>query len=183
MRRTLDDSLFAAVGLAILLAASCAAQEGGGASQTAEEASRELARLSVELGALDAALDRATGWTWAASSDAVVLELGREPSEEEQARARAVLRQVIGEFLTPALWEESVARVYAEHFSAAELNEMVRFYGSPVGRKVLSLETRLSDEVDDRIGESLGGETLEAFIARVDEALGAELGLSEGQGS
>lgn len=169
--------------LSVLLAAGCASPDGGGPSRTAEEAAGELARLSVELGSLDDALDRAADWTWGATLDAVVLELGREPSEDEQSRGRAVLREVIGEFVTPDLWQESVARVYAEHFTAAELNEMVRFYGSPVGRKVLSLESDLTDEVDDLFDEALGGESLEAFIARVDEALGAELGLGAGQGS
>ena len=75
------------------------------------------------------------------------------------------------------------ARVYGERFTATELNEMIRFYGSPTGRKVLSLENELTDEVDGRIGEALGGERLEKFIARVDQALGTEFGLGAGQGS
>jgi hypothetical protein len=183
MRRNLKDPRLAVIGLSILLAASCAAQDGASPSRTAEEAAQELARLSVELGSLDSALDRAADWTWGASLDSIVLALGREPTEDEQVRGLAVLREVIGEFVTPELWEQSVTRVYGEQFTAAELNEMVRFYGSPVGRKVLSLENQLTDEVDDLIGEALAGDPLESFIARVDEALGAELGLGGGEGS
>ena len=111
------------------------------------------------------------------------MKLGREPSEEENDRGRAILREVLAGFLTPELWEKSITRVYTDRFTAAELNEMVRFYGSPVGRKVLSLEGEVTDAVDDEIGKALGEERLEEFIARVDEALRAEFGFGDGQGS
>jgi hypothetical protein len=171
------------MGLSILLAVGCASQDGAGPSRTADEAAQELARLSIELGSRDGALDRAADWTWSASTDALTLELGREPTEDENVRGRAILREVIGEFLTPDLWKESIARVYAERFTATELNEMVRFYASPVGRKVLTLEDEITDEVDDAFGEALGEARLEELITRIDEALGAELGLGGGQGS
>jgi hypothetical protein len=183
MRRIAQDRRTTIIGLSMLLALSCASQDGAGPSRTAEESAAELARLSVELGSLDDALDRAADWAWGATVDAITLELGREPTEEERTRGRDILRGVIAEFVTPELWKESVARVYAEHFTAGELNEMIRFYDSPVGRKVLSLESELTDEVDGLFEEALDGETLQAFIARVDEALGAELGLGEGDGS
>jgi hypothetical protein len=183
MRRIVADRRLVVLGLFIALAVGCASHDGADSSRTAEESARELARLSIELGSLDAALGRAADWTWSASVDAFTLELGREPSEEENDRGRAILREVLGEFLTPELWGESIALVYTERFTAAELNEMVRFYGSPVGRKVLSLEGEVTDAVDDEIGAALGEGRLEEFIARVDEALGAEFGLDGGQGS
>ena len=183
MRRIAGDRRFVVLGLFIVLAVGCASHDGADSSRTAEEAARELARLSVELGSLDAALGRAADWTWSASHDALTLELGREPSEEENDRGRAILREVLSEFLTTELWEESITRVYTERFTAAELNEIVRFYNSPVGRKVLTLEGEVTDAVDDEIGEALGEGRLEQFIARVDEALGAEFGLDGGQGS
>ena len=183
MRLIMGNHGFVVLALCIVLAVGCALQDGAGPSRTAEEAAEELARLSIELGSLDAAVGRAADWTWSASLDALTLELGREPSEEENDRGRAILREVLAEFLTPELWEESIARVYMDRFTAVELNEMVRFYGSPVGRKVLTLEGEVTDAVDEEIGEALGEERLEEFITRVDDALGAEFGLGEGQGS
>ena len=183
MRRIAGDHRFVVLGLFIVLAVGCASHDGADSSRTAEEAAQELARLSIELGSLDAALGRAADWTWSASIDALTLELGREPSEEENDRGRAILREVLAGFLTPELWEKSITRVYTERFTAVELNEMVRFYGSPVGRKVLSLEGEVSGAVDDEIGEALGEDRLEEFITRVDDALGTEFGLGGGQGS
>jgi hypothetical protein len=183
MRRIAGDHRFVVLGLFIVLAVGCASHDGADLSRTAEESALELARLSTELGALDSALGRAADWTWSASIDALTLELGRVPSEEENDRGRAILREVLAEFLTPGLWEESITSVYSDRFTAAELNEIVRFYDSPVGRKVLSLEGEVTDAVDDEIGKALGEERLEEFIARVDEALGAEFGFGDGQGS
>jgi hypothetical protein len=181
MKEIVTPCRVAVVGLTILLAGGCASQDATG-SRTAEEAARELATLSVELGGLDSALNDAADWAWEASVDIVTLELGREPTEDERARGREVLREVIGEFVTVDLWEEIVAGVFASNFTAAELNDAVRFYSSPAGRKILSLEAEVTDEVDDRMGAALDDE-MEAFIQRVDEALSAELGLDGGQGS
>lgn len=183
MRRIAGDHRFVVLGLFIVLTVGCASHDGADSSRTAEEAAQELSRLSIEQGALDSALGRAADWTWSASTDALTLELGREPSEEENDRGRAILREVLAEFLTPGLWEESITSVYVDRFTAAELNEIVRFYSSPVGRKVLSLEGEVTDAVDDKIGEALGEERLEEFIARVDEALRVEFGLGDGQDS
>jgi len=183
MRRIAGDHRFLVLGLFIVLTIGCASHDGADASRTAEEAAQQLSRLSIELGALDSALGRAADWTWNASNDALTLELGREPSEEENDRGRAILREVLAEFLTPELWEKSITSVYVDRFTPAELNEIVRFYSSPVGRKVLSLEDEVTDAVDDEIAEAFGEERLEEFIARVDEALRAEFGLGDGQGS
>jgi hypothetical protein len=159
-------------GLLVVLTAGCAAQPGSsGSSRTAEEAAAELARESVELGGLDRMLDTGAELGWAASLDAFKLELGREPTDDEQERGRATMRAVLAEFLTADLWEESVTRVYAQHFTADELEELLGFYTSPVGQKSLRLEGQLADEIDDGVEQMLGEEGLDRFIDRLDAAL------------
>ncbi|SRR5271155_777967 len=45
------------------------------------------------------------------------------------------------------------ARIYAEHFSEAELKDILAFYQSPVGRKVIVEEPKVMDESMNRAGQ------------------------------
>ncbi len=80
------------------------------------------------------------------------------------------MRSVLSEFVKQALWEEAVIAVYVENFTAAELEAMLAFYGSPVGRKSLELERTLAAEVDAAVETALEGQ-LEEFIDRIDDEL------------
>jgi hypothetical protein len=147
------------------------------------EIAGELARLSLELGSLNRALDSGADWAWDASAETLEVELGRPLTEEEQAKVRATLRAVLAEFLTAALWQETISRVYAEHFTAAELESILTFYRSPVGRKVLQREAVVQQDVDGGLEGPLE-ERLEEFIDRVDEELAKAFpDLASGEGS
>jgi hypothetical protein len=161
--------------LAVVLA--CAAPETPDSPESRAESARALARLSLELGSLDQALDRGAEWAQAASNDALTLELGRELTDEEQARVREILHGVLAEYMTREVWEESVVRVYAEEFTAVELDAITAFYGSPIGRKLLEHEAALSDRVDDEMNVVFEGQ-VEEFVGRIDDALNAEFGLA-----
>jgi hypothetical protein len=158
-----------AAALAAVLLAGCAGQQAG-PSRTADEAAQDLAKLSVELGSLDGALDRAAELGWSSSAATVTLELGRNPTEEEESQVRGILRTVLAEFLTAEVWETTIADVYAQNFTADELQQALDFYNSPVGRKVLELDDELTLQVDDRIGEALDPK-LEEFVGRIDQEL------------
>jgi len=160
---------------------ACAAPETPDSPESRAESARALARLSLEMGSLDRALDRGAEWAQSASNDALTLELGRELTDEEQARVREILRGVLAEYMTRDVWEEGVVRVYAEEFTAAELDGIVAFYGSPIGRKLLERESALSDLVDDEMDVAFEGR-VEEFIGRVDAALNAEFGLAGDSG-
>jgi hypothetical protein len=184
MRRITTRRGIALFSLLIVLAAGCTAQQGSAtASASAEEAAEKIATLAVELGAYDLALDSGSALAWEASADALTLELGRELTEDERATVKRIFNTVLGEFLTADLWKRSVTKVYAKHFTAAELDAMVAFYDSPVGRKTLQLEGQLADAVDTELEEALDGE-IDAFIERIDQSLAAEFpGLAAGEGS
>ena len=167
-----------ATGLLLLVVAlACAAPQTADSPESRAEAAGELARLSLELGSLDQVLNRGADWAQSASNDALTLELGRELTDEEQARVREILRGVLADYMTRELWAQSVTRVYAEEFTAAELDEIVAFYGSPIGRKLLERESALSDRVDDEMDVAFEGQ-IEEFVSRIDEALNAEFGLT-----
>jgi hypothetical protein len=166
--------------MAIALTSACAAQPAD-AARTPEEAARELARLSTELGSLGTTLDRGADWALDSSTDSLTLELGREPSEAEKKTVRDILRAVLGEFMTAEIWEESITKVYSQHFSAEELDALIAFYQSPAGRKSLELQDRLTDEVDEVMGAAVE-QRMDEFITRVDEELSSAFPELEGEG-
>ena len=134
------------------------------------EQARALTALEVESGALDAMLDEGAALAREATADMLMLELEREPSEEDLAQLEAVMRTGLAEFLTAELWQETVAAVYAENFTAAELQETVAFYGSPTGQRILSHGRALDEAVGEAVEAALEVHNDE-FAALVDAAL------------
>ena len=134
------------------------------------EQARALTALEVESGALDEMLDEGAALAREATADMLMFELEREPSAEDLAQLEAVMRAGLAEFLTGELWQETVAEVYAENFTAAELQETVAFYTSSTGRKILGLGRTLDEAVGDAVEAALEVHSDE-FAARVDAAL------------
>ncbi|MDH3813164.1 MAG: DUF2059 domain-containing protein [Acidobacteriota bacterium] len=134
------------------------------------EQARALTALEVKSGALDDMLDEGAALAREATADMLMFELEREPSAEDLAQLEAVMRAGLAEFLTAELWQETVAAVYAENFTAAELQETVAFYTSPTGRKILGLGRPLDEAVGEAVETALEVHSDE-FAARVDAAL------------
>lgn len=69
-----------------------------------------------------------------------------------------VLPFVVGKVLRrPTSFEDIVAKVYAHQFTADELKQLVAFYSSPVGRKLIEKQPELGQEVA-KISQPLGQE-------------------------
>jgi uncharacterized protein len=51
---------------------------------------------------------------------------------------------------------EIVGSVYASHFSAAEIEEMLRFWESPTGKRLSSLQPRIVDETREALTKWIG---------------------------
>ena len=134
------------------------------------EQARALTALEVESGALDEMLDEGAALARDATKDLLMLELEREPTAEDLAVVEKVMRAGLAEFLTAELWQETVAAVYAENFTAAELQETVAFYGSPTGQKILSHGRALDQAVGEAVEAALEVHH-DAFAALVDTAL------------
>lgn len=134
------------------------------------EQAHALTAVEVESGALDDMLDEGAALAREATADMLMLELEREPSEEDLAELEAVMRAGLAEFLTADLWQETVAKVYADNFTAAELQATWEFYQSTAGRKILSLQRSLDAEVGDAVDAALEVHSDE-FEARINAAL------------
>jgi hypothetical protein len=169
IQRTEATRITIVVALGALLVVGCAAQEAN-SSQTPEEAARALAELSVELGSLEQALDRATTSAWEATEPPLTLQLGRELNDDESEWVSAMLRATLAEYMTGDIWQDAVTRVYGQHFSAVEIEQLIEFYGSPLGRKMLSHGDELAQQIDDDMRERLDAK-IEEFIGQVDTKL------------
>ena len=163
-------SLLLIVAAALILGGCSQPSPIADSPETRLEQARALTALEVESGALDAMLDEGAALARQATADMLMIELEREPSEEDLAKLEGVMRAGLAEFLTAELWQETVAKVYAENFTAAELKETVAFYNSPTGRKILGLGQNLDKAVGDAVETALEVHNDE-FAARVDAAL------------
>jgi len=156
------------VAAAALLLGGCAQQAD--TPELRHEKARDVSQLEVDGGALGDALNLGADIAWAASADALERELGRSVTAEEQDRVRGIFRDALAEFLTPEAWVEASAAVYAEHLTAAELDDLAAFYRTPTGSKLLSLQEELTNQLGDA-AEAIVVANEMAFAERVDEAL------------
>jgi hypothetical protein len=70
--------------------------------------------------------------------------LSRRLQEMEVQLLVGIVRRFIGEVLPPARIEEISTEVYARHFDADELREMLRFHRSAIGQKMALIAPRLA---------------------------------------
>ena len=159
------------VGVALFIGGACSQPAPIEDSPEARlDQARALTAAEVASGALDSMLDEGAALAREATADMLMLELEREPSDEDLAQLEAVMRASLAEFLTAELWQETVAEVYADNFTAAELEETVDFYTSPTGRKILGLQRSLDEEVGNAVEAVLEAHSDE-FAVRIDAAL------------
>lgn len=168
-----DKEMILTTVLVAALAAACSAPAPPDTPELRQEKALEVARLEIEKGGLDEALDSGADFALAASLDALATQLGREPSEAEADRVRAILRSALAEILTAETWQQASAAVYARHLTPAELEDIAAFYRSPTGTTLLGLQSRLSADLGDAAEEILG-EGQNEFARLVDEALAGE---------
>jgi len=142
-----------------------------------------FARLSIEGGSLDDALEKGAELGEAYSLETLKIELGRELTDAERETVREIMRSALGEILTPEIWTETLVSVCTDYFTAGELHEINDFFQSSTGAKFLSIESQLSQAVNDQT-DAVFEQNIDGFVARVDEGLGQafpELAEEEGQ--
>jgi hypothetical protein len=169
VKRNRIASLFVLVFVALALACAQTPPLADTPENRLEQA-RALTAIEVEAGALDGMLDEGAALAREATADMLMIELEREPSEEDLATLESVMRAGLAEFLTAELWQETVAQVYVENFTAAELQATREFYLSPAGQKILSLQHSLDDQIGEAVDTVLEVYRDE-FADRIDAAL------------
>jgi hypothetical protein len=141
------------VGTTLLLAACTAAKpqpmpaptapgQPGHLSRSYERAVREYIGLGA--GSYDATTSSLLTSLAGASLPVFEAKLGRRLSDDERTRFQAVWRRSFTETIPRAEFEDAMVPVIAKYLSEDDVNELLRFYHSPVGAKVLRVHAPLS---------------------------------------
>jgi uncharacterized protein len=165
--RALALSSALAVGLA---STALPAQAGGSSTDEATEAARELlALMSKEM--IAELIDQATTRMWPAIESRLrAYNPGIDPSS--LAGLRLELERIQKDYMLNVV--KGGPDIYARHFTAKELDEIIAFYRSPVGAKLLEMTPQLTAEVTDMVTPHIPKffeQTMEAF-AKVLRAKG-----------
>jgi hypothetical protein len=159
------------IALAAAVVAACAPTAPPDTPELRMERARALAELELGAeGAYQETLGLGASLATDATTDALIVELGRELSEDEASSVHGVMRSAIARVLTPERWMSAAAEIYAAHFSVAELDQAMMFYSSPVGAKIMSLQGTLDNEMGSAVEAIIDAE-LESVIGAVDRGL------------
>lgn len=156
------------VALITILSGVCATSASE--NEAALGVARQAANLELQAGALDMALEEGAETALIGSQTALESALGRNLTAEETAKVKNVFRQALSQLLSPHTWVETTAKVYVRHLSEDELRDLLHFYESDTGQKVLGAQRDLSHDLGDT-AERLLDEYQEEFATEVDTRL------------
>lgn len=112
------------------------------------------------------------------STRGIVEELvGHELTADEESRLRLILKESLQKLVPLSLWEQEMAIVFRRYMSDDEIEEALTFYSTPVGQKLLEIQTKSSAEAGQEIARVFraGSEELVSEVrARIIEAFSTE---------
>ena len=170
-------ALMLAAGLALGLPAAALPAQAGDASPSEASETGEAAEVAGELLALMSKemiaelVDQVTERMWPSiESRLLAYNPGVDPSSLSGLRVE--LERIQRDYMLNVV--KGGPEIYARHFTAEELREIIAFYRTPVGAKLLAMTPQLTAEVTDMITPHMPKffeKTMEAF-AKVLRAKG-----------
>jgi hypothetical protein len=139
-----------------------AAAAQGSATPEALEAARELLAI-VSKDTLQQVVTQVTGQVWPTVERSLRAKQP-EISAAQLGELRAEFERIQLEYMANVMNDAPV--IYARHFSAAELRELLTFYHSPIGAKALRVLPQVAAEVMALIMprlQQVQAQTMEAF--------------------
>ncbi len=123
------------------------------------DAAREMVNLTMSDEAYNAIVDQAAealaGLWWATAGEPTIAEMaqrGIKATAEDEARMKALMRTIVRrvflELCPRSDVVETVASVWAQHLSVDDMNEIIRFYKTPVGSKAIGLTGKMIVEMN-----------------------------------
>jgi hypothetical protein len=104
--------------------------------------------------------------------DVIVREILTETTKKLEFSFPQVSADVIQEFMDGVNTEKAVhdilIPIYEKHFTPAEIEELLRFYESPVGKKMIALRPQITQEAIEAV-QSWGHTLAQKFIKQLDE--------------
>lgn len=134
------------LGLA-LLAACAAAQQ---LAPSHDRKARQVVYLILRSGFME--------WIIPGAVDESMKTLTKETgplSATETVRARMALERWLREVMTSGEVEDELVRIYGKHFSEPELDELLAFYYTPVGAKLLRVSGPMTAELASGVTENI----------------------------
>jgi hypothetical protein len=132
-------------------------------AETPEDLARELVRLNLRYGMYEALTEQAANSMLVSCKEDFEQELDRELYETEYEELQEVMKRTLMDVFTPQAWEEAIIPVYMKHFTGDELRDLLRFYETPVGSKLLETQAPLRNDyrqVAKRMAEEREGELM-----------------------
>lgn len=152
----------------VLALAGCATQKD--TPELRLKMAQEIATFEVEHGAFDSALDRGANIALSASLVTLGEQLKRPTTEADKERLQGIIREALAEFMTKEAWIEVESAVYARHLTLAELGDLMAFYKTASGGKLITVQSALTAEMSDE-AEKIFAANRESFVKRVGEAV------------
>ena len=131
---------------------------------------KEIAAFEVEHGAFDSALDRGANIALSASLVTLGEQLNRPTTEADKERLQGIIREALAEFMTKEAWIKVESDAYARHLTAAELGDLMAFYKTASGSKLVTVQSALTSEMSDE-AEKIFAANRDSFVKRVGEAV------------
>jgi hypothetical protein len=92
-----------------------------------------------------------------------VASLKRAPTAKDRDLLAEAIRTAMEEVFPKAAWEQAIAPLYAQHFTAEELVSVLEFNKTPLGRKLIGLQGRLMSDGGE-LGQSMFAARHEEFM-------------------
>jgi hypothetical protein len=152
MKRSAVTSMALAIVIVLVLGCNQEPAPPADSPENRAEEAQLLAGLEAAAGGYERMLDDGAELAASATTQALVLELGREPTDEEASAVQAIMRSALAEVLTEEAWLEGVSGVYAAHLTAAELADTRAFYASDAGQRILHVAPMIDNDVEAALG-------------------------------
>jgi hypothetical protein len=137
-----------------------------------EAQAQEVIKLELSYGGLDAFIERATEQGVQAGKDYFEQLVKRPIYYEEHARVREVYRRAFAAVFTQSDLAKTVAPVYVKYLSPQEMVELLRFYQTPIGAKMLKIQYVLRAEnikEVEKLYQQKKGELRERFLEEFEK--------------
>lgn len=135
-----------------------------------EALTRQMVEMEFGRGVFQEITAQLTNTAMSGMPQAMESRLGRELSPGEQEQLAMLVRGVFMEVFPQNAWEEAMLPVYMKYLNSDDVEDVLTFYKTPVGEKMLRLQATLMREgVSAR--ENLLQERNEEFMRRFAEEL------------
>ena len=111
---------------------------------SAQERSKELAEQLLEALDFEQSIMETGDSSFATVQESLA---GEDLTEDEMAQVKDAFMAYMERLATDPKLKETTIASYQKHYTDAELKELIKFYGTPLGKKVKKVEPQITAEV------------------------------------